>query len=458
MRTPETLDTPLPLVTPAELAREVNRRAWYATNIVVWGILFVYPLFTILDYVFAEYLWQPMLLVRLLSVGVFYLIYAASRRWGWNYRVPLHLILAIISLTYAVLINVVDYEAIGAYFVTLAALLLLFNAIVFWESFNSYLQMALASVLLLLLHSLLSQRYPLSVYVENGGQLFVIVALFSSYIPHARFSVLQNEVLFRLTTQRTNGQLQALNEEISEKNRVISEANQQLQRLNEQKNNFIYIAGHDLKNLTASILTSVGELKRDQRLLSLDQRDFVEFIEEGGKRIQYLLSRLLDVRETEKSALSFHYEVFDVNRELDKILYGLQDAAARKSIFLNENLAPYPISVRLDRVFTAQVFQNLVSNAIRFSQTNNAITLQSWQEDSTFVFEVTDPGRAIGQQRLDELFGKLTALSHDALHASDQVGLGLSIALRLTEAMQGRLIYHSSDEVGNRYRVEFSTV
>jgi signal transduction histidine kinase len=459
MRTPETLATAPPVVTPVELAREINRRAWYATNIVVWGILFVYPLFSILDYAFAESLWQVLLLVRLGSVVVFYLLYRTSQRRGWNYRVPLHGILALVSLTHALLINLVDYEAITGYVVTLAGIFLIFNAVVFWEAANSFLHVALVTLLFLLLYYASDQRYPLSVYVESGGQLFLIVTLFSSYIPHARFAVLQNEVLFRLTTQRTNLQLQGLNEEISEKNKVISEANQELQRLNEQKNHFIYIAGHDLKNLTANILTSASELKREARTLSLDQRDFVEFIDEAGRRIQYLLSRLLDVREAEKTALTFNYEVFDANRELDRVIYGLQEAASQKHIFLNENLAPYPISVKLDRVFTVQVFQNLVNNAIRFSQSHNALTLQTRQENSLFVFELTDPGRAIGPARLDELFQKLDVLSQNTVQETeDRVGLGLSIALRLTEAMQGRLTYRSDESVGNYYRLEFPSV
>ena len=445
-------------VSEAELSQQVYRRSWYVTNIIIWAFLFIYPFFSILDLIFAPYVWQSLLMIRLITVLIVYVVYELARKRRLDHRLPLHIMFATVSVTYAVLCNIVDLSAVSTYFLTLSVIFLLINSVIYWESTNSYLHTALAIILLLLGYYTLNQRYPLATFFEEGGQIFLVVALFSGYIPRTRYRLLWKETRLQLITQQANQQLQGLNEELSDKNRVISETNGQLQRLNEQKNNFIYIAGHDLKNLVGTIKMSVGELQTESWSFSNDQREYVEYIGDATQRIQYLLNKLLDVKDIEGPAISFNYEVFEINQEIEKIVHNLEEVAAQKSITLSYDPSTIPISLRLDRVFAGQIFQNLINNAIKFSQPTNTLTLQTTLADNLFVFELTDRGKAIGQDRLDEMFGKLDELSHNNVNSPDRAGLGLSIALRLTEAMNGHLYYRSSPETGNYYRVEFPSV
>lgn len=445
-------------VDDATLRQAVNRRAWYVTNTIVWAFLFIYPFFSILDLMFAPYVWQSLFVVRLTSVLLVYIVYELTRQRGWDYRLPLHALLGTVSLTYALVCNVVDYESIGPYFLTLDSLFLLFNAVVYWEAIYSYLHTGLAVTGLLLGYYLVNQRFPLTTLLEEGGQGFLIVALCAAYLPRARYRLLWKETRLQVLTRHTNQQLQALNDELSAKNAIISATNDQLQRVNEQKNKFIHIAGHDLKNLVGTIKLSVTELQTEDWTLSEDQREYVGFIAESTQRIHYLLNKLLDMPETEQPQIAFNYEVVDVHSEIHKIVRNLAELAAQKRIQLRVKAEPVPMSVRLDRVFAGQIFHNLIANAIKFSQPANTLTLQTGRVEGRFVFELTDPGLAIGQTRLDSLFNKLDELSLSTISSPDRAGLGLAIARRLTEAMDGRLVYRSDPATGNHYRVEFSTV
>ncbi|RYF66413.1 MAG: hypothetical protein EOO39_23065, partial [Cytophagaceae bacterium] len=192
------------IISPVELSREISHQSSYGTTTIVWVFLSVYPFFSILDYVFAETLWQPFLLVRVLTVLLVYITYRTGRACNWPYRLPLHLILVGVSLTYALLCNLVDFGAISTYFLILSTLFLLINATVYWEAVNSYLHAAIAIVVQLICFYLLNQRYPLLTFFQEGGVVFLVVAICSAYIPRARFQSLGREIRLQLTTQHTN--------------------------------------------------------------------------------------------------------------------------------------------------------------------------------------------------------------------------------------------------------------
>jgi signal transduction histidine kinase len=182
------------------------------------------------------------------------------------------------------------------------------------------------------------------------------------------------------------------------------------------------------------------------------------YIGQSAEKMQYLLNKLMDVREIETSQeLKFSLEIFDINTEVSHVLRGLVETAQIKNIHLIDNISRQPMEVRLDRVFVGQVFQNLLSNAIKFSQTNNNIRVVTSMEGARFVFEIIDEGIPIGRYELDEMFGKLKTLNEAASHVENRLGLGLSIAKLMTQELGGELSYRSDDN-GNYFRVEFQVI
>jgi signal transduction histidine kinase len=173
--------------------------------------------------------------------------------------------------------------------------------------------------------------------------------------------------------------------------------------------------------------------------------------------MQYLLNKLMDVKEIESSEMKFNLEVFDINSEVAHVFRGLAETAQMKNIHLVDNISKTPMDVSLDKVFAGQVFQNLLSNAIKFSQTNNNIRVVTSLERQNFVFEIIDEGIPIGQEELDSMFNKLKTLSEASEHVENRLGLGLSIAKLMTREMGGELSYRSDDN-GNYFRVEFHVI
>ncbi|MEO6979854.1 MAG: HAMP domain-containing sensor histidine kinase [Mucilaginibacter sp.] len=443
-------------LTKEELNKEISKKAWYQTNNIIWMILFVYPLFSIVDFIFANNVWLQFFIARIITDLVILGLYSFFQRKNHNFRLLLHISLFLISATSALLCNIVDIGQLNVYYLLFGAIFLFFNLQVFWEPINSVLQAMLALVLLGIFFILYSQ-YTLDLVVQNGGQFFFIIALISCFVPGARYKIIERDVRSQLLIGKSNEQLKGQNRDIAEKNNIIDTQYEELRKLDNQKNNFINIAGHDLKNLAGSIIMSNNMVKEEGYRLSADQTEFVGYISESATKMQYLLNKLMDVKEIESPEMRFKLEVFDINAEVQHILKGLTETAQMKNIHLINEIQNTPINVNLDRVFAGQVFQNLLSNTIKFSQTNNNIKVVTGLQRQKFVFEIIDEGIPIGQRELDEMFNKLNALSEASEHTESRVGLGLSIAKLMTQEMGGELSYRSDDH-GNYFRVEFYVI
>jgi signal transduction histidine kinase len=443
-------------ITKEEFAKDIGKKAWYQTNNIIWTILFLYPLFSIVDFIYVPDIWIQFLIVRIITVLVIYVLYNYFRRKNLNYRYLLHVAFFLLSVTSALLCNLVSIGQMQIYFLVYAAVILFFNLQVFWEPIHSVVQSLIAVVLLAIFFNAINQN-QLDVFVSNGGQFFFIVATLSCLIPSARFKVIERDVRNQILIEKSNEQLKSQNRDIIEKNEIIDRQYERLLKMDEQKNSFINIAGHDLKNIIGSIVMSNNMIKEEEYRLSADQKEFVDYISESAEKMQYLLNKLMDVKEIESPEMKFKMEIFDVNAEVRHIYRGLVETASMKNIHLVDNILKLPLHVKLDKVFAGQVFQNLLSNAIKFSQTNNSIRVVTSLQRQKFVFEIIDEGIPIGKQELDEMFSKLKTLSEATDSQQSRLGLGLSIAKLMTSEMGGDLTYRS-DENGNYFRVEFNVI
>jgi len=443
-------------ISKEEFARDISKKAWYQTNIIVFTIIFMYPLFSILDVIYLPNLWMQFVLIRIITVIIIYALHTLFQQKKYNYRLLLHISFLMLSVTSALLCTLVNIEQLNIYFLTYAVIILFFNLQVFWEPLNSVIQVLIAFVLLIIFFNALSE-YNLDLFINNGGQFFFITAAISCLIPGARYKVIQRDVRAQILIEKSNEQLKEQNRDINEKNKIIDMQYDQLRKLDEHKNSFINIAGHDLKNLIGSIIMSNNMVQEEDYRLSIDQKEFLGYINDSAEKMQYMLNKLMDVKEIESPEMQFNMEVFDINAEVLHVLKGLNETAQMKNIHLVDNILRLPLHVRLDKVFVGQVFQNLLSNSIKFSQTNNNIRIVTSLQRQKFVFEIIDEGIAIGQEELDMMFNKLKTLNDAAGSKESRLGLGLSIAKLMTKEMGGELSYRSDDN-GNYFRVEFYVI
>jgi len=234
-------------------------------------------------------------------------------------------------------------------------------------------------------------------------------------------------VIFETSRRRAFGQLQdAL--------KNLEASNAELLRLNQEKNEFLGIAAHDLKN-PLSVVIGTAEVLRMRPDKQQNDRMLGNIIG-AGNRMLHLVKDLLDANAIEEGRFTSKLERCDLHALVRQCVDNNLLSATRKEIALKLETDDACWS-RADVNATMQILDNLMSNAIKYSPRNTTVHLQAVTQGKLAAVIIRDEGPGIGEEDLKKMFGKFTRLTARPTGGETSNGLGLSIVKRLAEAMKG---------------------
>jgi signal transduction histidine kinase len=216
----------------------------------------------------------------------------------------------------------------------------------------------------------------------------------------------------------------------------LAASNEKLVHLNNEKNEFLGIAAHDLKNPVttiigyAELLQMMGDPAQNSRLASN--------IISAGSRMRDLIKDLLDANAIEEGRFASKLECCELADLIAQCVEHNQSGATRKTIAITV-AAEGPLAIRADRSASIQILDNLVSNAIKFSPPGSTVQITARKEFGFGRVSVTDQGPGISEEDQKKLFRKFTRLSARPTAGESSNGLGLSIVKRLAESMSGNI-------------------
>jgi two-component system sensor histidine kinase/response regulator len=215
--------------------------------------------------------------------------------------------------------------------------------------------------------------------------------------------------------------------------------NKKLIELNNEKNHFLGIAAHDMKNPIFSISMLAKSIRDDKNINREDVEDFTNDIITTSDRMLLLIKDLLDINAIEQGLMKFNIESFDLLENLSSICDIYTQNANLKQIKLHFEPKNDSYIINSDRRAITQILDNLLSNAIKFSPFGKNIVLEILDFENKIQISVLDEGPGISSEDMLKLFGKFTKLS--ALPTADEssTGLGLSIAKQYVEALCGKI-------------------
>lgn len=220
---------------------------------------------------------------------------------------------------------------------------------------------------------------------------------------------------------------------------------EELARSNAELEQFAYVASHDLQEPLRMVTSYVQLLeKRYKDKLDQDANEFIAFAVDGSNRMRTLIQSLLEYSRVNRVK---PFEPINVNELLEVVLHDLRDTIQTSHAVVKVNKLP---EIFGDHILIGQLFQNLISNAIKFKgEKEPEIIISGEIKENEYLFSVRDNGIGI-----DKEYSKKIFVIFQRLHTKDKypgTGIGLAICKKIVERHGGEIWLDSAPGEGSTF-------
>lgn len=251
-----------------------------------------------------------------------------------------------------------------------------------------------------------------------------------------------------------NERITQMHTELQQQKDEILSKNEELINLNNEKNNLIGIVAHDLKSPLNQIEGLVSLIKLTTNLEG-ESLQFVETIGLSVQRLNGMITKILDTEAIESKKLNLKIEKVDLIGILKQLIENFQLTANTKEIKLINEIKLKSAMAEVDASFCNQIYENLISNAIKFSPNNRNVYVRLTKKGDDLIAEIKDEGQGLSEDDMKKLFGKYQKLSARPTGNETSTGLGLSIVKKYVEEMNGAIWCESEYGKGASFFVSF---
>jgi signal transduction histidine kinase len=236
--------------------------------------------------------------------------------------------------------------------------------------------------------------------------------------------------------------------------RKIGSRNDRLHELDRMKDDFVASVSHELRTPLTSIRGYLELLREgDAGELTDEQHEFVSIVERNSDRLLRLVGDLLFVAQVEAGKITLERESMHVEELVRQAVDAAQPAATEKDIEIAVDLDGLG-ELYADPARLAQVIDNLISNALKFTEPGGHVCVRTSRQADMGVIEVSDDGMGMSAEDQDRLFERFFRTASATDQAIQGTGLGLAIVKAIVEAHQGIINVESVEGEGTVFRIE----
>lgn len=298
-------------------------------------------------------------------------------------------------------------------------------------------------------------------YLTTAAYIFYILLLLAGTVfyirTRTRFLEKTNSELEKRVHERT-AQFEKAANDLSLLNDQLKSKNQNLEKLNNDKNEYLSIAAHDIKNPLSSIMGYSEILFEDTESLNHEEiRNYGKNIHQNSSNIISIIEKLLDADTIESGRITVDEEVFDLRELIAELITTNSLHCKSKSIKVEYDEPSEPAKVRSDYNLSLQILDNIFSNACKYTFSNTQITIRLNGSESGRIISVTDQGPGILPEEREFVFKKFARLSNRPTGDESSTGLGLSIVKMLCDKLGHKVWFESTPGLGTTFYVEFKS-
>lgn len=268
---------------------------------------------------------------------------------------------------------------------------------------------------------------PMHMLAEAAGR--VADGDFSVYVP----------------TLHTADKLDYLDIMIMDFNKMVEE----LGSIETLKIDFVSNVSHEMKTPIA-IIKNYAEMLRAEHLSEEQRIEYAKSVEGAAVRLSDLIGNILKLNKLENQRITPDLEIYDVCRQLCECILQFEEAWDEKEIELETEIEDVA-TIRADRGLLELVWNNLLSNALKFTEPGGQITVSQTSDENDIKISISDTGCGMSRESIGRIFDKF--YQGDTSHSKEGNGLGLALVQRILELMDGDIQVVSEEGKGSTFTV-----
>ena len=226
---------------------------------------------------------------------------------------------------------------------------------------------------------------------------------------------------------------------------------ERLEELNNQKSMFVSTVSHDLKTPLTSIKIFAEMLLQNEKSLSDKSKNHLEIIEGETDRLTRLINNVLDFSKIERGITDYSFREIHLNQIIKNVIERMQYTLKMKDFILKTNLNDFNDLINGDADAIIEAFENIISNAIRFSSDQKEITITTYFQNGFAYVEITDKGIGISKTDFENIFSPFFRSEDAKSKKIEGTGLGLPIVKHIMDEHKGKIEIKSKLGFGSTF-------
>ncbi|AIF42130.1 HAMP domain-containing sensor histidine kinase [Virgibacillus sp. SK37] len=230
----------------------------------------------------------------------------------------------------------------------------------------------------------------------------------------------------------------------------FSKMSRSLEQIEEKRQEFVSSVSHEIQSPLTSI-QGFSKLIKEEELSKEERIHYLTIIEKESKRLSLLSKQLLTLSFLDSEKDINEGQKFDVAAQLRETIQTMEWQWREKNISIELDISS--AYLKGDPRLLQQVWMNLISNAIRYTDANGKITLRTYERKQEIEVVVEDTGIGITEENIPLLFERFYKVDKARTRTEDSTGLGLAIVKKIIELHDGAIMVESTLGEGSRFIV-----
>ena len=235
---------------------------------------------------------------------------------------------------------------------------------------------------------------------------------------------------------------------------IITRSFEKIAEASRMKTEFISIVSHQLRapltNLKYSLEVLISEKLEKSRK---DKLEYFSILKENIDRMASLIDNLLIVSRMESEGLPLKKENISLNELIKKVILKFKPTADASNVKIILSVEKNIPEVTSDVVWLEQIVENLLDNSIRYIKNKGVVRIRIKQVGRKIYFEIEDNGVGIPKEEQKYIFEKFFRSKNVLKYQTQGSGLGLYIAKKVLESLNGNIWFESKEEKGSIFYV-----